>query len=136
MPLGKSGFTVVVGAANTTPFSGFVSPAGIRENCSCNPSHGPADVPAMPGGYIACARKPTVRAEIAAALPKSELLREKYTAVRAFCTATSQLNIVASGVRNVPSTTGATPLEPGLLTTVMNTWAGTPAGVRVPAREG
>src|SRR5690242_1297702 len=104
MPFGRLGSTTVGGAAKTTPLSGFVTPAGISENCSCNPSHGPADVPAMPGGYIACARKPTVRAEIAAALPKSELLREKYTAVRAFCTATSQLKIVASGVRNVPST--------------------------------
>ena len=44
--------------------------------------------------------------------------------MRAFCTATSQLNRVAfDDVQNVPSTVGATPSELGLLTTVMNTCA-------------
>src|SRR5476651_2150579 len=60
---------------------------------------------------------------------------EKKTAVRAFCTATSQLNIVVFGVvQNVPSTTGATPLAFGLFTTVMNTCAAVPRGRRIPAR--
>jgi len=60
---------------------------------------------------------------------------EKNTAVRAFCTATSQLKrVVLDEVQNVPSTVGATPSELGLLTTVMKTWAAWPRGRRMPAR--
>ena len=54
--------------------------------------------------------------------------------VRAFWTATSQLNNVASPVRKVPRTIGAAPSSLGLLTTVMNAFIDTPTGSRIPAR--
>jgi hypothetical protein len=61
-------------------------------------------------------------------------LFEKPTAVRAFCTATSQLKNVASPVRNVPSTVGPIAGSFGKFTTVMKTCIGTPMGSRIPAR--
>ena len=61
-------------------------------------------------------------------------LFEENTAVRAFCTATSQENMVASPTRKVPSTDGGSSALSGLLTTVMKTFAETPMGSRIPAR--
>ena len=63
------------------------------------------------------------------------MVAEKKTDVRAFCTATSQLNRVVSGdVQKVPSTVGGTPLELGLFTTETKTCADCPRGRRIPAR--
>src|SRR4051794_28702100 len=61
-------------------------------------------------------------------------LFEKPTAVRPFWTATSQLNKVASPVRNAPRQVGFTAGLFGLLETVMKTCIGTPIGNRMPAR--
>src|SRR6185369_6612284 len=59
----------------------------------------------------------------------------KNSAVRAFCTETSQLNRVVSGdVQNDPRITGGPPATFGLFTTEMNTCAGCPRGNRIPAR--
>src|SRR5208283_5928572 len=80
------------------------------------------------GGYSDWARNPTVLVE------NARVLSEKNTAVRAFCTETSQEKTVASGVRKIPRTAGAWPGWFGLLTTVMNVSAGWPAGRRIPAR--
>src|SRR4051795_11264151 len=90
------------------------------ENCSCNPKYGPGSWTSRPGGYFVCARKPTVRVDIA------RELFEKPTAVRPFWTATSQLNKVASPVRNAPRQVGFTAGLFGLLETVMKTCIGTP----------
>src|SRR5882672_11311174 len=98
------------------------------DTTSCMKKNGPGGVPEMPGGNMVCARKPTVRVE------KARSLLEKKTAVRAFCTARSQLNTVASGVRKVPSTVGPTPSAVGLLTTQIQTRAGVIPGGRIPAR--
>src|SRR5262245_38378194 len=80
---------------------------GSSEAISWRRRNGPGSVLSMPGGYKLCERKPTVRAEYA------RFVFEKNSAVRAFCTDTSQLKIVASGVRNVPRMVGATPGESG-----------------------
>src|SRR5437764_15088532 len=85
------------------------------ENCSCNPKEGPGSWTSSPGGYLVWARKPTVRVETA-----NELF-ENPTAVRPFWTATSQLNKVASPVRNAPRTVGPTLGSFGLFSTVIKT---------------
>lgn len=130
-PFGRFGFTFV-SVVNTAPFTGFVATKGVgvmMEKRSCNPKNKPGCVLLMPGGYKLCARNPTVRAEYA------RFVVEKNTAVRAFCTATSQLKrVVFDDVQNVPSTVGATPLEFGLFTTEMNTSVRCPRGNRMPAR--
>jgi len=69
-----------------------------------------------------------VRVDIA-----SELF-ENPTAVRPFCTATSQLKRVASPVRNAPRHVGFTAGLFGKFETVMKTCIGTPIGSRMPAR--
>src|SRR5580658_9921887 len=115
------------------PFGRFPSTVPVplmigAEKRSWSPLKGPGGVLSIPGGYIDWARNPTVRAE------KARVAFEKKTAVRAFCTETSQEKIVASGVRNVPSTAGATPGWFGLLTTEMKTSAIWPTGRRIAAR--
>src|SRR3954468_24893007 len=60
---------------------------------------------------------------------------EKKSAVRAFCTETSQLNRVESAeVKNEPRITGGLPAEFGLFTTDIKTCAACPRGNRIPAR--
>src|SRR6185503_13052335 len=132
MPFGSPGSGAVGGGSVTgkkTPFNGFMTPTGIKEYRSCNPSNGPGAAPEIPGGYRLCARNPTVRVE--SALPINSGGRapavsglEKNSAVRAFWTETSQLKTVASRVRKVPSTIGGVVELSGLFTTEMKTCAG------------
>ncbi len=59
---------------------------------------------------------------------------EKKTAVRAFCTATSQLNIVGFTGAEDAENRGGSPFLYGLFTTVMKTFAPSAEGKRMPAR--
>ena len=127
MPLGT---LRLIGSEGTC---GPSAPKSFTERGACRDWSGPGGVPTMPGGYIDWDRKPTARQEKARGLPLSRP-REKNRAVRAFWMATSQLKIVASGVRYVPRTTGSTPSVAGLLTTEIQTRAICPRGNRIPAR--
>ena len=118
MPFGKFGFP------GNVPVTG----RRFRDTASWNPNNGPKGMPSIPGGKLLCERKPTARVDIAS------WLFEKKSAVRAFCTATSHENMVASPTRKVPSTAGASRSLSGLLTTAMNTFADVPSGRRMPAR--